>query len=128
MVIRHPSQRVAVLVDVHAEETSEKVALGHYLDGRASLVYGTHTHVPTADMRVLAGGTGYCTDVGFTGPKDSVIGVRKDIILEKFLSQRPKAHQIADNGVAELHCLHVVVDTDSGKALSVTRLLREVEF
>lgn len=74
-----------ILVDFHAEATSEKIALGWYLDGRVSAVVGTHTHVPTADARVLPGGTAYITDVGMTGPYDSVIGVEKSLVLQRFL-------------------------------------------
>ena len=76
-------------VDFHAEVTSEKMAMGWYLDGRVSAVVGTHTHVPTADTRILPGGTAYQTDVGMTGPYDSVIGVRKEIIFERFLTALP---------------------------------------
>ncbi len=72
-------------VDFHAELTSEKMAMGWYLDGRVSAIVGTHTHIPTADTRILPGGTAYQTDVGMTGPYDSVIGVRKDVIIERFL-------------------------------------------
>jgi metallophosphoesterase (TIGR00282 family) len=78
-----------VLVDLHGEATSEKVAMGHYLDGRVSAVVGTHTHVRTADARVLSGGTAYITDAGMCGPRDSVIGVKKEAIIERFLTQMP---------------------------------------
>lgn len=118
----------AILVDIHAEATSEKTALGHYLDGRVSCVYGTHTHIPTADSRILTAGTGYCTDVGFTGPMDSVIGVRKDIIIQKFLTQRPKAHLIAESGVAEAHYLLATIDTTTKKTTSLTQHYREFQF
>jgi calcineurin-like phosphoesterase len=76
-------------VDFHAELTSEKMAMGWYLDGRVSAIIGTHTHIPTADTRILPGGTAYQTDAGMTGPYDSVIGVRKDVILERFLTALP---------------------------------------
>ena len=76
-------------MDVHAEATSEKIALGHHLDGRVTAVVGTHTHVQTADARVLPGGTAYLTDLGMTGPHDSVIGVRTEIVLRRFLSGAP---------------------------------------
>src|SRR5512137_1205623 len=79
----------AIVVDFHAEATSEKQAMGHYLDGRVTAVVGTHTHVGTIDARVLPGGTAYITDVGMTGPQDSVIGVRKEQALERFRTQRP---------------------------------------
>ncbi|OGY80069.1 MAG: hypothetical protein A3B74_05425 [Candidatus Kerfeldbacteria bacterium RIFCSPHIGHO2_02_FULL_42_14] len=125
---KYHAQFTAILVDIHAEATSEKVALGHYLDGRVTLVYGTHTHVPTADMRILPQGTAYCTDVGFSGPKNSVIGVDTNVILTKFLTQRPKAHTIPESGVVEMNCLHLVCDRDTGKALRLTRLYREITF
>lgn len=85
-----------VVVDLHAEATSEKVAMGLYLDGRVTAVIGTHTHVQTADERVLPGGTAYITDVGMTGPRDSVIGVRTDIILRRFLTEMPQQFAVAD--------------------------------
>jgi len=80
---------------MHAEATSEKQAMGWYLDGRVSAVVGTHTHVQTADERILPGGTGYITDAGMTGPVDSVIGMRREIILERFLTQRPQPFKVA---------------------------------
>lgn len=88
-----------VLVDLHAEATSEKVAMGHFLDGRVSAVVGTHTHVRTADARVLPGGTAYITDVGMCGPRDSVIGVRKETVIERFLTQMPMRFDVADGDV-----------------------------
>ena len=89
----------AVLVDVHAEATSEKIALGWHLDGRVAAVVGTHTHVQTADARVLPGGTAYLTDLGMTGPHDSVIGVRTDVILRRFLTGSPGRFEPADENV-----------------------------
>lgn len=86
-------QLAAVIVDFHCEATSEKVAFAHYVDGRASLVAGTHTHVPTADARILEKGTGTITDIGMTASEDSVLGVEKEIIIDKFLHQMPKAHE-----------------------------------
>ena len=88
-----------VLVDFHAEATSEKQALGFYLDGRVSAVLGTHTHVPTADARVLPGGTGLQTDVGMTGPYESVIGFRSDKVLQRFLLQTPSSFEVAKHDV-----------------------------
>lgn len=88
-----------VLVDLHAEATSEKVAMGHYLDGRVSAVVGTHTHVRTADARVLPGGTAYITDAGMCGPRDSVIGVKKETIIERFLTQMPARFDPASGDV-----------------------------
>src|SRR5262249_36585714 len=109
------------LVDFHAEVTSEKVAMGWYLDGRVSAVLGTHTHVPTADTRILPNGTAYQTDVGMTGPYHSVIGVDKDIILRKFLTQIPVKMEAARLG-AELHGVIVEVSEDSGRATSIRRV------
>ncbi len=107
-----------VLVDFHAEATSEKVAMGHYLDGSASVVFGTHTHIQTADGRVLPGGTGYITDIGMTGPVDSVIGIKKDIVIERFLTQLPSKFEVA-TGPAVLSGAVFDVDEASGLARSV---------
>jgi metallophosphoesterase (TIGR00282 family) len=108
-------------VDFHAELTSEKVAMGWHLDGRVSAVVGTHTHVPTADTRILPQGTGYQTDAGMTGPYSGVIGVDKDIILQRFLKQLPIKMEAARNG-AELHGVIVAVDDSTGKAASIRRV------
>jgi len=107
-------------VDFHAELTSEKMAMGWYLDGRVSAVVGTHTHIPTADTRILTNGTAYQTDVGMTGPYHSVIGVDKDIILQRFLTQLPVRMEAARHG-AELHAVIVEVDASSGRANSIRR-------
>ena len=107
-------------VDFHAELTSEKMAMSWYLDGRVSAIIGTHTHVPTADTRILPNGTAYQTDVGMTGPYRSVIGVDKDIIIEKFLTQMPVRMEAARHG-AELHAVIVEVDESTGRASSVRR-------
>ena len=114
-----PSVKVR-FVDFHAELTSEKMAMGWYLDGRVSAVVGTHTHVPTADTRVLPGGTAYQTDAGMTGPYDSVIGVRKEIIFERFLTSLPVRMESA-RGKPELHAVIVTVDEETGKAVDVRR-------
>ena len=108
------------LVDFHAEITSEKQAMGHYLDGRVSAVVGTHTHVPTADTRILPKGTAYQTDVGMTGPYDSIIGVEKDIILRRFLTGMPVRMEAARSKV-ELHSVIVDVDEATGKAVAIRR-------
>jgi metallophosphoesterase (TIGR00282 family) len=107
-------------VDFHAEVTSEKTALGWYLDGRVSAVVGTHTHVPTADTRILPGGTAYQTDCGMTGPYRSVIGVDTEIILQRFLSGLPVRMEAARHG-AELHSVIVDVDEETGKARAIRR-------
>jgi hypothetical protein len=93
-----------VLVDMHAEATSEKVALGHYLDGRVSAVVGTHTHVPTADERMLPQGTLYITDVGMTGPLNGVIGVTKEIVLDRFINGFSIPNEVAP-GIKQLNAV-----------------------
>jgi metallophosphoesterase (TIGR00282 family) len=108
------------IVDFHAELTSEKMAMGWYLDGRATAVLGTHTHIPTADTRILPGGTAYQTDVGMTGPYDSVIGVEKDIILKRFLTALPVRMEAARHG-AELHAVIIEADEQTGRAVSIQR-------
>ena len=107
-------------VDFHAEVTSEKTALGWYLDGRVSAVVGTHTHVPTADPRILPGGTAYQTDCGMTGPYRSVIGVDTETIVQRFLSGLPVRMEAARHG-AELHSVIVDVDEETGKARAIRR-------
>jgi len=107
-------------IDFHAEVTSEKMAMGWYVDGRASALVGTHTHIPTADTRILPGGTAYQTDCGMTGPYDSVIGVEKEIVLQKFLTSLPARMEPAKRSV-ELHSVIVEVDDQTGKALNVRR-------
>lgn len=107
-------------VDFHAEVTSEKVAMGWHLDGRVSAVVGTHTHVPTADTRILPGGTGYQTDAGMTGPYDSVIGARVDTAIKRFTTGMPIRLETAKNAV-ELHAVIVTVDVETGKAQNVRR-------
>jgi len=109
-------------VDFHAEATSEKVAFGWYLDGRVTAVVGTHTHIPTADETVLPKGTAYITDVGMTGPFDSVIGVKKESVVEKFLSGMPARFEAA---IGDVRLCAVVVECDdqSGRATSIERLM-----
>ena len=111
-----------VFVDIHAEATSEKIALGWYLDGRVTAVVGTHTHVPTADERVLPGGTAYITDVGMSGPYDGVIGVNKEQIITRFLNNMPARFEPA---TSDARLCAVVVDADdaTGKARSMKRIM-----
>jgi metallophosphoesterase (TIGR00282 family) len=111
-----------ILVDLHAEATSEKIAMGWYLDGRVTAVLGTHTHVPTADERVLPGGTAYQTDVGMTGPFDSVIGVQKEMILQRFLTSMPGRFEAA-HGDVKLCAALVECDAETGRATSIERLM-----
>jgi metallophosphoesterase (TIGR00282 family) len=114
-----------VVVDFHAESTSEKGALAHYADGRASLVFGTHTHVQTADERILPGGTGFISDLGMTGPEDSVIGVAKEIIIERFLTRMPMRFEVP-HGPAILCGLIADLDPATGKATAVRRVQERV--
>jgi metallophosphoesterase (TIGR00282 family) len=111
------------LVDFHAELTSEKEAMGWHLNGRVSAMLGTHTHVPTADERILSGGTAYQTDVGMTGPYDSVIGSEKSLALRRFLTGMPIRLDSAKGG-AELHATIVSVDPATGHALEIRRYTR----
>jgi metallophosphoesterase (TIGR00282 family) len=115
-----------VFVDFHAEATSEKMALGWYLDGRVSAVVGTHTHVPTADESIRPGGTGYLSDVGMTGAYEGVIGFSKDRIIEKFLAQTPRTFETAKKDI-RLSGVVVGVDPDSGKATSIERVQVRVD-
>jgi metallophosphoesterase (TIGR00282 family) len=110
-----------VFVDFHAEATSEKVAMGWHLDGRATVVVGTHTHVQTADERVLPNGTAYITDVGMTGPHDSVIGVERSAILQRFLTALPQRFETATEN-PRLNGVIVTADEVSGRASAITRL------
>jgi metallophosphoesterase (TIGR00282 family) len=105
-------------IDMHAEATSEKLAMGWYADGRVSAVLGTHTHVPTADARILPGGTAYCTDVGMTGPYDSVIGTRPDLALYRFLTARPVRFQVASSNTRIAGAI-IDIDHESGKARAI---------
>lgn len=117
----------AVIVDFHAEATSEKVAFGHYVDGRASAVLGTHTHVPTADNKVLPGGTAYVTDVGMVGARDSVIGDTKDLIIEGFLAGRNPRIDVPEKGVVDVGAVLIDIDPKTRKATSITRVDKSVE-
>jgi metallophosphoesterase (TIGR00282 family) len=115
-----------IIVDFHAEATSEKVALGRYLDGRVSAVLGTHTHVGTIDAQVLPGGTAYVTDIGMTGPIDGVIGDDAEAVISRFLTMMPH-HLSVGKGNPLFNAIMVEVDEDSGRATSIERIYREVE-
>lgn len=110
-----------IIVDIHAEATSEKVALGHYLDGKVAAVLGTHTHVQTADEWILPGGTAYISDVGMCGPKDSVIGVAKEIIIKQFLTQTPQSHKVA-LGETIFNAVILEISKKTKKVLKITRI------
>lgn len=111
-----------VFVDFHAEATSEKVAMGWHLDGRVTAIVGTHTHVPTADERVLPGGTAYVTDVGMSGPYDSVIGVERELVLQRFLTGAPGKFEAA-KGNPKMCAVVVECDGGTGRALRIQRLM-----
>lgn len=115
-----PEQTKVILVDMHAEATSEKLAMGWYLDGRVSAVVGTHTHVATADERILPGGTAYITDVGMTGPHDSVIGMEKGVVIKRFLDGMPARFEVA-TGDIQMNAVLIEVDSVSGRAVSIAR-------
>jgi len=114
------------IIDFHADATSEKTAMGWHLDGRASLVFGTHSHVPTADARVLPGGTAYVSDVGLSGPRDSVIGLDPASAIAGFVTALPSRFQVAA-GPAVFRALYVEIDSDTGRALAVERIEQTVE-
>ena len=125
MLASNPEPRV-VIVDFHAEATSEKVAMGRYLDGRVSAVLGTHTHVGTIDIQVLPRGTAYVTDIGMTGPEDSVIGDETEAVIQRFLTRMPH-HLSVGKGKTTLHAVMIRIDDDTGKAMSIDRIYRELE-
>jgi len=114
-----------VIVDIHAEATSEKVAMGWYLDGRVSAVVGTHTHVPTADVRVLPGGTAYVTDLGMVGPLDSIIGVEKEAVLKKFLTGMPARFKVAEHSPeVQFNAVLVEINDATARATGIERIDR----
>ncbi|HVT02554.1 MAG TPA: TIGR00282 family metallophosphoesterase [Thermoanaerobaculia bacterium] len=115
-----------ILVDIHCEATSEKQAMGRHLDGRVSAVLGTHTHVPTADERILPAGTAFQTDVGMTGAYDSIIGFRPDEILEKFRLNTPRRMEVAKRDV-RLSGAMVEIDENTGRALRIIRISERLE-
>ena len=110
-----------ILIDIHAEATSEKLAMGYFLDGRVTAVLGTHTHVPTADARVLPKGTGYVTDLGMTGPRDSVLGIRPELSINKFRGDIPERYRWAD-GPTKTEAVLFTLDTDTGKCRKAERV------
>ncbi|HEV2289327.1 MAG TPA: TIGR00282 family metallophosphoesterase [Candidatus Acidoferrales bacterium] len=118
---RIPSGVKVILVDIHAETTSEKQAMGWFLDGKVSAVVGTHTHVATADAHVLPKGTAFITDVGMTGPHDSIIGMTKEPIIERFLNSLPARFEVAEGDV-QMHTVLIDVDEATGHARSIEHL------
>ncbi|MBI4091041.1 MAG: YmdB family metallophosphoesterase [Candidatus Komeilibacteria bacterium] len=110
-----------LLLDFHAEMTSEKGAMGFYADGRASVVYGTHTHIPTADARILAGGTGFITDIGMTGSNDSVLGVDKHVIIDRFLGNK-KTFEYPESGPSWLNAIYCELDPKTGHCTMIKQV------
>ncbi len=119
-----PAALGAVIVDFHAEATSEKRALGWYLDGRVAAVVGTHTHVPTADAQVLPKGTAYVTDLGMCGPRHSVIGMAIGPSVERFVTGRPTRYEVAEGGPLDLNAVVIEIDRATGRAASIRRVDR----
>jgi len=111
----------AIVIDMHAEASSEKMAMAHFVDGRASVVVGSHTHIPTADAQILPGGTGYISDVGMTGPVDSVIGMNREIIMERFLTQRPHPFKVATQNL-QLQGVVLKIEAN-GRCQEITRVM-----
>jgi metallophosphoesterase (TIGR00282 family) len=126
LIAELPEDVRIVVVDMHAEATSEKIAMGWHLDGRVAMVLGTHTHVPTRDGRILPGGTGYVTDVGMTGSYDSILGVKKDAVIQRFFTMRPTRFVVSG---LDRRCDFVVaeVDDDTGKTTSFQHLQIKLE-
>ena len=115
-----------IIVDFHAEATAEKIAMGWYLDGKVSAMIGTHTHVQTADETILEKGTAYITDVGMTGPYNSVIGMKKEIAIKRFIQQIPERYQPANSGL-KFAGVVITINTENGKSENIERLLFPIE-
>jgi hypothetical protein len=123
-----PQDIKVIIVDFHAEATSEKMAMGRYLDGRVSAVLGTHTHVATADAQVFPGGTAYVTDIGMVGPKESVIGDDAKGVIDRFLTQIPRRLSVAADRHIIFNGVLLDVDEATGKARGIERIYREVDI
>lgn len=118
--LRHKAK--VIVVDIHAEATSEKVALARFLDGQVSVIYGTHTHVQTSDEQILPGGTAYLTDLGMTGPSDGVIGMDQEAVLERFMTGISERFSVQKSGPKQFCAAVVSIDPESGKALDIKRI------
>lgn len=110
------------ILDFHAEATSEKIALKHYLDGKISAILGTHTHIPTADWKITSSGTAYVSDIGMCGPTDSIIGLEKESIIKQYLTQIPQKKIILENGEAEINAVYLEIDENSGKTIKLEKI------
>lgn len=113
-----------IMCDFHAEATSEKKAMGYFLDGRVSLVYGTHTHIPSADEQILPKNTGYIADVGMTGPKYSIIGAKPEISIKHFITQMPFNYEISDDNEIEFNAIYAEIDAKLGHTIKIERIRR----
>lgn len=112
----------AIIIDIHAETTAEKIALKHYLDGKISALLGTHTHVPTADAHISEQGTGFVTDVGMTGDATGVIGIKAEPVIAAFLTQKKFDHELAETGPAQVCGVHLSIDPDTGRCVSIEQI------
>jgi len=126
LLTEYEHKSIPIIVDFHAEATSEKVAMGRYLDGRVSAVLGTHTHVGTVDAQILPGGTAYVTDIGMVGPIDSVIGDDTDSVLDRFLTQMPSRLSVG-RGKVNFDAILVEVDNNTGKAVDIRRIRKTTD-
>ena len=120
--LKHEAQ--IIVVDIHAEASSEKVAMGRFLDGEVSVIYGTHTHVQTADEQILPGGTGYLTDVGMTGPTEGVIGMESGAVLDRFISGFSDRFSVVKSGTKQFCAVVVSIDTQTGRATEMKRIFQ----
>jgi len=128
ILAKYATEKLAgIILDFHAEATSEKVALGYYLDGRISAVIGTHTHVQTADEKILAQGTAYITDLGMSGAKESIIGLAKKEIIDSFIKGTGLAAEIPETGICQINAIYLEIDPKTQKALKIERIFTEVE-
>ncbi|MYL48622.1 TIGR00282 family metallophosphoesterase [Halobacillus litoralis] len=123
MITEAKKRTSIIFLDFHAEATSEKQAMGWYVDGRVSVNVGTHTHIQTADERILPGGTGYISDVGMTGPYDGILGMEREAVLKRFLTNLPVRFEVPKKGRAQLSAFLVDVDDKTGKSTKVQRIL-----
>lgn len=121
-------QTQSIIVDIHAEATSEKTAIGAYFDGRVSAVLGTHTHVMTADDRIMPNGTGFISDIGMVGSQDSIIGMKKEQILKRFLTGIPEKFEPEDQGIGLFNAVFLEIDSATGKCLKIDKLIRTVNL
>jgi len=124
-LLKELDKKIPIIVDFHAEATSEKIALGWYLNGKVAAVVGTHTHVQTADERVLPKGTGYITDLGMTGPADSVIGMEKSVVLEKFVTQLPQRFEVGKDDI-EAQGVILTLENQGNTCIAIERVKQKI--